>query len=182
MFKDLKNLKIIPIPNDEYVRSYLSFINKEDYELIEIGFGKRELREKYFDRDFYRIANVPFDYRWENFFVKRNYEAENKLFEALGLLQKEYVFIHDDPTRGFIIDKKYIANKNIKIVKPHKTNNIFEWCQVLENAKEIHCIDSSFRLIADSLKLKTAELFFHYSYINKDKRYISSSKYDWKII
>lgn len=181
MYRDLKNLHIIPIPNDNYARKYLDEV-KVGFDIIKIGFEKRQLNEKYFDRDFYRIGNVPFTYRWEKFFVKRDYESEKKLYDELKLKESDYIFIHDDTSRNFIIDRNYITDNTKKIITPFKTKNIFDWCMVLENAKELHCIDSSFRLLADSLILKTDKLFFHYSYINKDKKYISSSKLPWKII
>lgn len=181
MYRDLHKLIVLPIPNDNLVKKYVIGI-KEEYGLIKIGFEKRKLNEKYFDQDFYRIINIPFEHRWSKFFLKRDYESEKRLFNELNLTTREYVFIHDDSVRGFKIDRKYIVNKDLTIITPHMTKNIFDWCMVLENAKELHCIDSSFRLIADSISLRTTDLFFHYSYINKDKRYLSSSKYPWKII
>jgi len=181
MYKDLNKLSVIPIPNDKYVEKYITNI-KEAHDLIKIGFEKRNLHHKYFDEDFYKIAGFDFNLRWEKFFVSRDHNSERKLFEELGIKKNDYVFIHEDKTRNYLIDKSFVKNKDLRIINPFFTDNIFDWCTVLENAKEIHCIDSSFKLLADSLKLKTKELFLHYSYINKDNNYISSSKYKWQII
>ena len=180
MYSDLKNFEIVKVKNDKEVNKYLK--KQNDFNLQKIGFELRDLKNKYFDQDFYNIVGIDFEKRWEDFKVFRDYKRERNLFNHLEIKPLEYVFLHDDSERKFIINEKYITNKKIKIIKPFITKTIFDWCTVLENAKEIHCIDSSFRLLADSLKLNTDQLFFHQSYISKDNKFISCSKYNWIII
>ena len=180
MYSDLKHLQIIKVKNDKGVKDYLKRLN--NYKLKKIGFEFRDLKNRYFDQDFYKIAGIDFNKRWDDFSVIRNYNREKELFQRLELKPLEYIFLHDNINRNFKIDQKYVINKNKKIIKPFGTETIFDWCTVLENAKEIHCIDSSFRLLADSLQLNTDLLFFHYSYILKDLKYISSSKYIWNLL
>jgi hypothetical protein len=180
MYSDLSSLEIAVVKNDKEVKKLLNKIRGD--KLIKVGFDLRDMKNKNFDQDFYRIAGIDFKKRWGDFKVIRNNNNEEKLFEELNLKSTKYVFLHDDPSRKYKIDEKYIINKNWKIIKPFKTKNIFDWCKVLEKAGEIHCIDSSFRLLADSLTLTTSLLFFHQTYINKDSKYVSSSKQNWKII
>ncbi len=180
MYSDLKSLELVKIKNDIEVKKYLK--NQYNFKLQKIGFEFRDLKNRYFDKDFYKIAGIDFKKRWEDFAVVRDYKRENELFQKLEIKPLEYVFLHDDIERKFKINENYINNKNFKIIRPFRTKTIFDWCTILENAKEIHCIDSSFRLLADSLELNTDLLFFHQSYIYKDPKYISSSKYNWIII
>ena len=180
MFSDLKDLEIIKVKNDKEVNKYLKKHN--GIELKKIGFEFRNLKNRYFDQDFYKIAGIDFNKRWDDFLIVRDYNREKELFKQLGIKPLKYIFFHDDIDRKFKINEGFIIHKDLKVIKPFITKTIFDWCTIIENAKEIHCIDSSFRLLADSLKLKTEQLFFHQSYIYKDPKYISSSKYHWNII
>lgn len=89
-----------------------------------------------FDREFYRTANVPYEYKVSKFHV-----PVKKL--PLSKLLYEFIFVHDDSTRGFNIPNSRLPN--IKITRPARiTENIFLWREVIKQAKEIHCISSSF--------------------------------------
>jgi len=180
MFRDIKKLEIICVKNDMAVKKIIRKIDKNNY--IKIGHENLDNNNKYFDQDFYRIAKINFSKRWSSFKVIRDKNREDALFNRLELESFKYVFVHDDHFRNFRINEKFINNKNLRIVRPFITPIIFDWCKVLEEASELHCVDSSFRLIADSLELKTKNLFFHYSYISKDTKFISSSKYNWIIL
>ena len=98
-------------------------------------------------------------------------------------VHEDYIFLHEDVNRNYIIDRNYIINKDLRIISPIEglTDNIFDYCYLLENAKEVHCIDSSFRLLADSINLKTLDLFYHINRNQDDKLYSSSLK-NWKKI
>ena len=56
---------------------------------------------------------------------------------------------------------KYYRNKDLKRISPD-THMFFDWIYVIENAKEIHCMDSSYLCLIDCLNLnKDIELFNH---------------------
>lgn len=105
---------------------------------------------------------------------------EKELFKTFGIIENNYVLIHDDTNRTFEIDNEVVVNKDIPIIRPNRTltNNIFDYCYLIENAKELHCIDSTFKLIADSINIKSKFLFYHLNR-NQDYNLYSSSKYDW---
>lgn len=77
-------------------------------------------------------------------------------------------FLYEDKSRGFSIDENNIKNKSLKIVRPLKgiTENIFDYCFLMQNSLESHFIDSSFRLIFDSLKLRNSEIYYHINLLN----------------
>lgn len=184
MFKDLENLSFLE-GDDIFANNYIrnNNINRED--LIIAGFYKHP-NSKEFDDSFYLQNNLPFSYRWDKFFVDRDFESEKRVFDYYGVKENEYVFIHDDKDRNINIDLSYIVNNHLKIVKPEKniTKNIFDYCLLMEKSVEAHFIDSSFRLLYDSLLSQKDNLFYHVNYkqVIRDLTTKSQSKLKYKII
>ena len=90
----------------------------------------------------------------------------------------------------FIIDEDLIENKHLQIVRPIKgiTDNIFDYCYLMEKSFESHFIDSSFRLIFDCMSLRNSNLFYHIKmknnvFRNQNKYYDArTNKLNFKII
>lgn len=140
-----------------------------------------------FDELFYLEHNIPFSQRWDNFRVDRDLKAETDLFKQFGVVENEYVFVHDDHSRGFTIDDSFIINKDLPIVKPivGLTQNAFDYCYLMAKSRESHFIDSSFRLIFDSLKLRRTSIYFHIHLLHgvvKDPSTYSRSFLDFVVI
>lgn len=161
MYRDLPNLGFI-VGDDNFVRNYLSNSNIQHNDIIIAGFSSHP-QAKSFEEVFYLQNNVPLINRRLNFRVDRDYESEMKLFSKYNLKEGEYVFVHDDNSRGFDIDENHIINKNLPIIRPiiGLTNNVFDYCYLMEKSIESHFIDSSFRIIFDSLKLRNDYIFLH---------------------
>lgn len=161
MYRDVKNLYTLPLDGDDEVRSYL--YQRRPKNLISVGFQNLDIFNKKFDQSFYDQFGVSFSERWDGFRVDRDLERENSLFEKLGLSKEGYVFIHDDAGRGFKIDKRNVINEELPIITPEdfSTENVFDWCTVLENAKELHFMDSCFKLIYDSIPGNQKMAFYH---------------------
>jgi hypothetical protein len=60
--------------------------------------------------------------------------------------------LHEDAPRNYLIERKFI-DKRYEIFQPDIsiTNNMFDYCSIIEHAKEIHVIDSSFMFLVDCL-------------------------------
>lgn len=186
MLRDLQNLKLRGVKNDDEV---ISIINNQVLanDVIKIGFCQiPSFGAKEFDDTFYLQHNIPFEKRWSHFKCERNLDSEKKLFNKFNVKEGEYVFIHDDKSRGYEIDESYIINKNLPIIRPiiGLTKNSFDYCYLMQNSIESHFIDSSFRLIFDSLQLRNSNLFFHINLKNNITKcvYKSHSKLNFKII
>lgn len=112
-----------------------------------------------FDESFYKQAGVDFQERWNSFYIERDYTKEKKLIEYLNLPEK-FCLVHDTASAGKTnIDIK----SDLPIVKVYKTDvekSMFDWMGVIELASEIHCINSSFIHLVDSMQPK-AKLYFH---------------------
>ena len=150
---------------------------------LKIGFDKLDSRNQKFDESFYKQFNIPFEYRWSKFKMRRDISKEKDIFDYYKIKEKEYIFLHDDPKRNYKIDRNLIENKDLKIITPEigLTENIIDFLYLIENSKEIHCMDSSFRLLIDNLKL-SQNLYYHTYVRGRNNINMSSSKNNWKII
>jgi len=183
MYRDLFNLELIPVDDDSEVKYWLNFFQIQN--LIKIGFENLNITDQYFDKAFYSQFNLSIEDKWKKFYVNRDLEAENKLFQSLNIEKGKYIFLHEDTSRNFKINRDLIQDKSLHIVEPHQTDNIFDWYTVIENAAEVHCICSSFKHLADSLDLKNNKLHYHISYIHDSKPRnitISYNRNNWENI
>ena len=177
-FRDLKKLKIIRISNNQKterkeVNDYLKK-QKGEFEIIKIGheFYQASSKLNPYINDypwhccvsFYKQFGLPYNLRFEKTYWKRDYKREKKLFEKLTIENKNYVFVHDDESRGIKIDSSRI-HKKYNIIRNDNKNLIFDYGLILENAKELHLMESSFRQLTENLNIKTKKLFLY-----KDER------------
>lgn len=183
MFRDISNLSYSIIPPVEFNRNYiLPYIKHKDYHLIIIGYDDLD-KSMSSDKSFYHQFGLNFEKRWTDFYVERDLKREKEFFNKFDLISREYIFIHDDPSRNQIVDKNIIKNKNLKIIEAKKglTSNIFDYCYIIENAAEIHCIESSFLFLSDSIPTN-GKLFSH-RYARELYDYtIPNMKKTWTII
>ena len=73
-----------------------------------------------------------------------------------------YAFVHEDISRGLLIDRSKIS-KGLKIYENPSTTNPFFLRGVFQNASEIHCIDSSIKCLIDLIPGidKSVKLYLH---------------------
>ena len=71
--------------------------------------------------------------------------------------------MHDDKARKFEIKEKYLKSERL-LIKPDSMKkdvySIFDYYPLISDANEIHCIESSFSAIIDSIKV-SGKLFCH---------------------
>ncbi len=109
----------------------------------------------------YEIASVPL-YATGNLNYFRNDKLENSLYSDLGLDSvNDYILVHIGSDYGSSIDVH--SDKTIVYFKPIEGKNyqIFDWRKVIENASEIHCIDSSLVNFVDRLPSVKGELHYY---------------------
>jgi hypothetical protein len=166
MYRDNPKIKVIQF--DDYgVKSFMALNPQNNY--LVLGhtpeyFKKLDVNKEWtFEEGFYKMANVPFEYKWSKFFFKRDMDIEKEAFNRVGLKEGEkYLFIHDDPKRGRIFKKEYI-DKNIKTIHPtdYQDIGLFDFFYIMENAYQVHVHNSSFANLIDTIELKTNQLFYH---------------------
>lgn len=183
MFSDLSNLHLIPVVGSlDYgdtqhigdVFALMNFYSKRGYEIKAVGeFNKATFKRdsRKYDEIFYDQVNIPFEKRWSSFYYERNNDLEQTLFkECFKLDGQDYIFLHDDPERGRVIDRQLLP-KDVKIITPHQKfwdADILDYRFVLENALEIHCVNSSFADLMDSFDLSNVSRLCIHEYARTD--------------
>lgn len=162
MFRDLTNLHIELAPTNNARRLFKLknlFIRKYDRAVYARG---EDLETGIlFELQFYKMVGVPHEKKWDSFFVAREPEREKRLHDRLTH-GEPYIFIHDD--ERFPMDASRIANTALQVrPKPGVTDIVFDYCSLIEQAEEIHVIDSSFMFLIDQLSYDNPKqrLFVH---------------------
>ena len=89
--------------------------------------------------------------------------------------EKEYVFVHDDPERNRVVPVEGFrphAKLTDRKEEFYESNvrNIFDYASIMENAREIHCMNSCYAWMVELMKLGKKETnFFHINVANDSK-------------
>jgi hypothetical protein len=204
MFRDDKRINIIPIyskkdDGNEYSAKIKSYLNKlkTKHSAIKIGFENynKIYSETYtkknpitYDMAFYKQIKLSYDNRFSMCYWKREKKQEERVFKKLTKGKKEYAFVHDDPSLGYKIDRKFVSS-GLKIIENDKSENIFYMSKVIEKAKEIHLMESSIRNMSESLNFSSNKIYLYiwrrrkmapiYSRVLKK---VIGAKQKWKIV
>lgn len=176
MFRDVPNLKCIPVIDDSEV-----IIKKRELncELLKIGheYFNQHLQ---FDQSFYHQLNIDFNKRWDSFYLQRDEAKEIEVYNKYNP-PDDYIFVHDDEERNVKLSRLITGNKHVIKANKKITPNIFENLLLLEKAKEIHVMESSFLFICDSFNFKS-KLFIHRYSRYIPPNFYPSLKNKWEII
>lgn len=117
---------------------------------------------------YYHTAGIPYQVKFDDFYLKRNHEEEDRVYKKLNPNNDKYVFVHSG-RRSIRLNTKY------KVIENDPTENIFYQIKLMEKAEEIHCMSSCVMLLVDCLAsspiktpLSEKPLFFHW-YIRRRK-------------
>jgi len=144
MYEDLPNLTVLPMEEsgaELFVRQH------QIRNFYKVSIGSDVTAE----RSFYRQAGVDFNKKFESYHVPRNHERENYFASKFDFKGEKYAFVHDDVSRNQIVDNNKIVDRSLSIFRadPCHTSNIFDYCKIIENASEIHTIESCFMFMID---------------------------------
>ena len=169
----LKNVKFLyrDLPEDK-----LSFVEcPTDYEAQAIfnthrgpklkhfyqGTWINEDKKVFFEDGWYTSVGLDKSFRKENFHVPRDSEAEAFTYDSL-VSNGEYIFVHDDPSRGYNIEVDYKG----QVIRSHDYPDflVFDFMEVLERAKEVHVMYSSFFAL---MEMMDKPCYLHETALNK---------------
>ncbi len=165
MFRDLSNLEIIELETQRQktlypIKNFFTF-GRHRYDSIkkiwDVDF-ETGIPSEY---QFYKIAGVPFERKWDSFYVERDFNGE-RVVEKKADLPEHYIFVHDD-SRYPIDDARITSSSHVFRVGPGLTDNLFDFRGIIEHAEEVHVIDSSFMFLIDCLSYNAPKqkLFVH---------------------
>jgi len=156
MLRDLNNVNFIEGvgDQDEFVEFFL--MTHPGVPLIKIGFNYLDNRtDKKFVDLFYEQIGLSPEERFKGFYVKRDLELENKLCEILNPKKEPYIFVHQDTSRDHKLNLNHIKNKDLKIIESNfkmdevKEYLLFHYLKLIEDAEEIHVMESAFSPMID---------------------------------
>tara|TARA_A100001015_G_C14994260_1_gene715470 strand:- start:90 stop:857 length:768 start_codon:yes stop_codon:yes gene_type:complete len=136
---------------------------EENINFLELGFDN--VGSEPFNLAFYSQINLPYSYSLNNFSIPENMQEPKQLLKHLKSyfkIKNEFILVHNESSLG-TFDLYNIENKKdiIYVTKESDLfNNIFFYSEVIKEAKEIHCLDSSFLHLVERLKTN-ADLYFH---------------------
>jgi len=185
MLRDLLNVEIIA--KDDYdVQCFLDNIAPEDK--IYIGhqnFFSNLQHVENAEKSFYQQVGLNFNKKWSDFYVERDIAREQLLFDRYSLQGKKYIIIQDDQKNNRIINKNIINTKDVEVFVPDEsiTDNLFDYLTIVENAQEIHCVESCFMYMMDlCFATIKAELYAH-RYARPLHRWeLPSMRLNWNVI
>lgn len=120
-----------------------------------------------FDRQFYELAGMHFSTRYTRCVIPGSTEKSRKIYNDLSK-GRDYVLVHNTSSQtstGYPIsmsETTKFPNLPVVEIKPGITNNVFDFVDLITNAKEIHAVGSFFQCLVDSMTNRTeARLVFH---------------------
>ena len=149
MYTDDSRIVCIPVQSDADV-SHLSQV-AHARKIIRSGF---ENTRTDWDVSFYDSIGLPFSDRWSSFKILRNADREDALRKKLLLGSEPYIVVHDLSSVGRF-EQMVVDAQGLRVVTVDKvTNNLLDWCGVIEGAEEFHGIDSSVIHLAQCLNVR----------------------------
>ena len=131
----------------------------------------------------YKMVDLEFE-DWADYFsFERNIQKENELYcKILGLSDdSKYCLVsknYGSPPKFETIDIRY--HGDLDVINLSFINNItlIDWCKVIENASEIHTMDSSINFIIDKLNLKTNNLSLYLKPGGQTAKHLFKTKFN----
>ena len=165
MYSDNKKITILPM-SDQQVREFINIFKSHKYV---IAGHTPEFEKKYndpnlhknFDELFYEDNNIPFIYKWTKFFVERDLKREKEVYyDIYGLNDdSEFIFVHENPIYSPVVQN--ISENIQKIMPDNKEVGIFDYLYLIEKAKEVHVMNSSFMNLIDCIQLRNDNIYYH---------------------
>lgn len=167
LYRDDSEINILPYKNESDICSFLSSLDKNKYK--KIGFNDLN---KYspngpvtVDEAFYELAGVDFENRFSKFYLKRDFNKEKEALKELNPKNEKFIYVHDDSNRGFAIHNEK-HRQDLKIIKNDFRFTLFDMMGIIEEAEEVHTMQTGLFDLINSFKLEKPKIFVH-TYVRK---------------
>ena len=171
LYMDNPNVEIIQVDcvtlgpwHEDEMKNYCNIYNARYISLGTLGVSDVKYQESP-----YEVAHfigdlkegIHFEYRYSKFRFPSEVKNRQALFNKFELAKESYSLVHRCGSSG-------PANLYVDVIKYPIievwpiSDNIFDWIDLILNAKEIHCVPSSFFHLVDSILPQVkAKLFYH---------------------
>jgi hypothetical protein len=167
MYRDDNKINVLQIGEHSDIEEYIKKNNLKDDTII---VWYREKKGKSFDECFYDLVNIPFEYRFTKFNFVRNQKKEEEVYNELNPSGQPYIYVHDDLSRGYGIDRNKIVS-NLNIIENNEKFLLFDMLKIIENAEEIHVMQTSMKELISSYFLDKPKIFLHWYVRNYNEDY-----------
>lgn len=140
-----------------------------------------------FDRFWYNMVGIPFNLKWDNFYLERDLDKEKEVYYDILALKdnQEFTFVHEDAynkDEDRTIRRDYI-DRNIRLVNitDYPEISILDTAYTIQRAKQVHVINSSFRTFIDLMGINNKNLYYH-KYTRPNPAEQVAVRLNWKII
>lgn len=127
-------------------------------EYIPLGFYAESVMQQPFNTWFYKQLGLDYEETVKQYCPLQKAAEKIEQIKALKTYGP-YLLVHDDAKRGFDIMPEFLR-PDLPAIRVTPFGSILEYAELLKNAAEIHCIDSSFIHLADRLE-STGKLYYH---------------------
>ncbi len=138
--------------------------NENDINFLRIGF--ENVGSLPFNLAFYNQLSLPYSYSFKYFLNDKNEDKDKEEILLNHLkkyynVEKDYALVHNESSMGPFNLNNVNTENTIYVTKDSDIyNNLFFYRTVIKEAKEIHCLDSSFLHLVERADTN-ATLFFH---------------------
>jgi len=180
LYQDYPNITVVPYSDQSQITEFVSSKNLIKINLPDIVITKMHLPgisvpvdvPIYWERQLYEHFDIPFSTRYKEFKMPSAIPGTDQLYDLLTEGNQDYCLFHQQTfhhgpgkinidLQGWRAACGFPPLKIIEIT-PGITDNLFQFAMLIEKAKEIHCVCSSFFNLVDSMHDRTnARLFFH---------------------
>jgi len=167
---DKVNILYLPVEFDNLTQDnskiedfVVSFSTQQNLKILKVGYEYQIKRMRFYE-SFYKQIGLNYKISYDYFSLANNQQQVNKLTDYLKDLYSidgNFKLIHNEHSSGKLNLKGINDENNIYITRESDPfNNIFFYEGLIEEASEIHCINSSFAHLVDRLST-TGKLVYH---------------------
>ena len=183
LYNGESRLSILPITDTNIINieanEVYSYAEQNNLEVLQIGFG--HLKQPFHYNQFFDQVNIPYRRSWEIFPEFKSSEHSKKLYDSFSLDNKDYILEINTNTSGTFDLKIDSDLPKVTMFKSNFGSGIFDWIDVIINAKEIHTVGTAAFHLIDRIENfnKDCELYFHN--VRHDFHHIDKN-WEWTLI
>lgn len=179
LYQDFPNIEVWrfydPSQEEIFMKTFPDVVRVNSLPLVATELQRQDCAPEWihvhWQQQIYDNFDIPYKMRYLDFHMPKHVEGSDKLYNRMTQGESDYILVHryaSDIPMGIPLDiPKFRESRGLTPIKvieigAGQTTNMLEYKKLIENAKEIHCISSSFYNLVDSMVNSTkAELFFH---------------------
>lgn len=164
LYKEEDRAVIFEVDESNYsseITSVFNVINNLDLDYLMIGFNA--VTEPFHYSQFYTQAGIDYNLCWKLFPTLRSSKHSKELYSDLKLKNKDFIIVVDTNSWATYNLKIDSGLEQVKTFVTDKGTGLFDWIDVVLNAKEIHTVGTSFFHLVDHIKHynNDTKLYFH---------------------